>query len=233
VVSEVDAKVAKWRSWIEGPIRTDVIGMHFKRMIWRDVNAMAGANPEVGNVPSAFWDFYQENYAAAQAIAIRRQADIRGDSISLARLILEMRGNAARLTRDYYVDLLGDRVDDSYMVEWMHSGFDRLAGEGGHLDPEIPRRDFEALRKAAERVSAYVNEHVAHDAVQPKVTEMPTFADLHEAIDSIGEIFKKYAVTLTGGWWDTLEPIIDGDWRAIFRVPWLPPAPRRCEFGAG
>ena len=89
------------------------------------------------------------------------------------------------------------------------------------LTPEIPARDFEVLQNDAHRLRIYVNEHVAHDMAEPTLPEMPTYADLHAAIDSVGEIFKKYAVTLTGGWWATLEPAIQGDWKAIFRVPWL------------
>jgi hypothetical protein len=27
---------------------------------------------------------------------------------------------------------------------------------------------------------------------------------------------------LTGGW-NLLEPVIQDDWKAIFRVPWIPP----------
>lgn len=222
MTSDVGAQVAKWRSWIEKDIRSDVVGMHFKRMIWREVQEMVAANPEVGDVPSAFWDFYGENYAAAQAIAVRRQADRDARTCSLARLIKEMQDNAELLTRDYYVGLLGERTDSDLLVKRANSDFDRLAGSGDHLDPEIPARDFEVLQNDAHRLRIYVNEHVAHDMAEPTLPEMPTYADLHAAIDSVGEIFKKYAVTLTGGWWATLEPAIQGDWKAIFRVPWLP-----------
>jgi AbiU2 len=221
MTSDVGAQVAKWRSWIEKDIRSDVVGMHFKRMIWREVQEMVAANPEVGEVPSAFWDFYGENYAAAQAIAVRRQADRDARTCSLARLIKEMQADAELLTRDYYVGLLDERTDSDLLVKRANSDFDRLAGSGDHLDPEIPARDFEVLQNDAHRLRIYVNEHVAHDMAEPTLPEMPTYADLHAAIDSVGEIFKKYAVTLTGGWWATLEPAIQGDWRAIFRVPWL------------
>jgi hypothetical protein len=222
MTSDVGAQVAKWRSWIEKDIRSDVVGMHFKRMIWREVQEMVAANPEVGEVPSAFWDFYGENYAAAQAIAVRRQADRDARTCSLARLIKEMQADAELLTRDYYVGLLDERTDSDLLVKRANSDFDRLAGSGDHLDPEIPARDFEVLQNDAHRLRIYVNEHVAHDMAEPTLPEMPTYADLHAAIDSVGEIFKKYAVTLTGGWWATLEPAIQGDWKAIFRVPWLP-----------
>jgi hypothetical protein len=109
VETEVDAIVARWRSWVEGPIRGDVVGMNFRRMIWREVNGMLEANPEVGQAPSAFWDFYGENYGAAQGIAIRRQADTNRRACSLGLLIKEMRENAERLTRDDYIGLLGER----------------------------------------------------------------------------------------------------------------------------
>ncbi len=175
-----------------------------------------------GRGRAAFWDFYGENYAAAQAIAVRRQADRDARTCSLARLIKEMQDDAELLTRDYYVGLLDERTDSDLLVKRANSDFDRLAGSGDHLDPEIAARDFEVLQNDAHRLRVYVNEHVAHDMAEPTVPEMPTYADLHAAIDSVGEIFKKYAVTLTGGWWATLEPAIQGDWKAIFRVPWLP-----------
>jgi len=62
-----------------------------------------------------------------------------------------------------------------------------------------------------------VNEMVR---AKPTVAELPTFADLHAAIDAMGAIFKKYAAILTGRIY-ALEPFIERDWEAIFRVPWL------------
>jgi AbiU2 len=219
VPPDVHAEVAKWRSWIDEPIRNDVVDMHFKRLIWREVNQMVAANPEVGDVPSAFWDFHHDNYAVAQAIAVRRQADTDPRTCALALLIKEMRGNAELLTREYFVGLW-DQTDE-VAVQHAHAAFDRLAGDvGDHLDPAIPRRDFEALRNDARRVRAYVNQHVAHDQAEP-TAELPTLAELHAAIDSVGEIFKRYAVVLTAGEYVTVEPFIQDDWQAIFRVPWL------------
>jgi hypothetical protein len=214
-------EVMKWRSWIEGPIAKDVLEMHLKRQIWREINDMLQANPKVGQVPSAFWDFHKSNYSTAQAIAIRRQADRDSRSRSLALLIEQMRDNADVLTRDYWVGLLGDQLADDLMVGRAHRGFDHLAGTGDHLDAEIPRGDLTTLRSDAKRVSVYVNEHVAHSTAEPTVRELPTYRDLHEAIDRLGEMFKKYALALTGAQWWTLESVIEGDWKAIFRTPWI------------
>lgn len=57
VSSDLKAALENWRGWITGPIRSDVIGMHHRRFIWRRVGEIAGANPDVGDRPSAFWDF--------------------------------------------------------------------------------------------------------------------------------------------------------------------------------
>lgn len=152
---------------------------------------------------------------------IRRQADVRRDTCSLGRLITEMSWRADRLTREYYVSLLGERIDDELMVQRMNRGFDRLADGADRLDPKVCARDRKSLRDSAREVIAYVDEHVAHDAVEPTAADMPTYGDIHCAIDAIGEVFNKYSLALTGRWWHTLEPVIQGDWQAIFRLPWI------------
>jgi hypothetical protein len=201
-----------------------MIGMYFRRLIWKRVVAIAEANPEVRNQGSAFWDLLRETYAVTQAIAIRRQADFDRRVCSLAMLIKQMRDNARALTRDSYVSLWDQ--DNDPLVQRGQRNFDRLAGEGGdHLDPNIPTADLEALEAAAERVRVYVNEHVAHDMAEPTTPEMPTYTDLHDAIDALGEIGKKYFEVLTADWMHTWEPVIQYPWEAIFRVAWLPSRP--------
>jgi hypothetical protein len=41
----VDEHVEKWLGWIEGPIFNDIIGMHHKRQIWRELFDMVEQNP--------------------------------------------------------------------------------------------------------------------------------------------------------------------------------------------
>jgi hypothetical protein len=109
------------------------------------------------------------------------------------------------------------------MVQRGHTGFDQLADGGGdNLDPEIPGTDLLALQAAAKRVRLYADEHIAHDMVNPTVPEVPTYGDLHSAIDALGEICRKYTVALTAGWWHTWEPVIQDDWQAIFVSPGYP-----------
>jgi hypothetical protein len=225
VCADLHVDVERWREWIRGPIRDDMIDMHFRRLIWKRVGEIAEANREVRNQGSAFWDFLRDTYAVTQAIAIRRQADTDRRVCSLALVIKQMRDNAEALTRDSYVSLWDQ--NDELLVQRGQRNFDLLAGEGGdHLDPAIPTADLEALKAAAERVRIYVNEHIAHDMANPTIPEMPTYSDLHDAIDALGEICKKYFVVLTADSMHTWEPFMQHDWEAIFRVAWLPPRPR-------
>lgn len=216
---ELKTDLERWRVWIEGPIRGDVIAMHHRRFIWRRVHEIAEANAEISNQPSVFWDFLGQTYAATQAIAIRRQADTRKDVCSLGLVIKQIRDNAKVLTRESYIGLF-DQSND-LMVQRGNAGFDALAGGGDHLDPAIPCADLATLQAAAKSVRLYANEHIAHNAAEPTVTTMPTYGDLHGAIDSIGETCRKYAVLLTASWPTQWEPVIQEDWEAIFRVPWL------------
>ena len=47
--------------------------------------------------------------------------------------------------------------------------------------------------------------------------------EVHEVVDLIGEQFTKYYNLLTASTYVLLVPVIQHDWLAAFRVPWMPP----------
>lgn len=126
-VEVVPEQLQKWRRWTGEDIYGDVREMHFRRMIWREVGKMLDANP-VGHVVSSFWDFYHANYAEAQAVAVRRQADVRRGTSSLRRLLDEIAGNPSLLTREGYVSLLGERGRNELLVQRMHRDWESVGG---------------------------------------------------------------------------------------------------------
>lgn len=111
----VPQKVQKWREWISNDIRHDVVGMYFRRQMWCDVNEILQSNPSVSQLRSSFWSFHHENCAAAQAVAIRRQADNRKDTCSLRRLLEEI--------ADFFSALLDtvDRRTNARRCQHQHS----------------------------------------------------------------------------------------------------------------
>jgi len=93
---------------------------------------------------------------------------------------------------------------------------------GTHLDPSIPAADLHRLTSGAAKVKRYVDQHVAHaDAVPATVTL--TLDEVHDAIDLIGDLFKKYSNLLTASSYVFLEPAIQHNWKAVFREPWIRP----------
>jgi hypothetical protein len=95
-----------------------------------------------------------------------------------------------------------------------------------HLDPAIPTADLQLLRERAKDVKGYADQHVAHtdaSAVTDQITL--TYDDLHAAIDSIGDLFRKYHHLLTGTSYGSLVPDIHVSWTDVFKQPWMAQGP--------
>ena len=69
-LAALDDDVRRWRDWIEGPISSDIISMHHKRHVWREVGEMLEARPWINDVDLTFWEFVRHCYSDSQAIAI-------------------------------------------------------------------------------------------------------------------------------------------------------------------
>jgi hypothetical protein len=93
---------------------------------------------------------------------------------------------------------------------------------GSHLDPEIPSTDLERLTAASASIKDFVDRHIAHsqsEAVPVNVTLQ--VADLHAAIDVIGDVFQRYYSLLTATGMPILVPAIQHNWKAVFQEPWM------------
>jgi hypothetical protein len=69
------------------------------------------------------------------------------------------------------------------------------------------------------------DKRVAHLDYTKPIDPVPTYVDLDEAIDTLGSVFNKYNVLLTGTAMLFMEPVIVDNWKAVFQVPWLPVLP--------
>jgi hypothetical protein len=220
VTSEPNPTVTRWIGWIEGPLVDDVVGLYSRREIWNGINEMARSTPGVGDRPSSFWDYNRDCYAITQAIGVRRLTDLSRGVVSLAKLIHEMRtaARAREFTREVF--LAQWSLSDPLLLERAERGWRMFAGGGDHFDRRIADADLAALRDASEQVKDYVDQYIAHRAERPTSAQLPTFVDLHRAIDDMGEMFKKYSQVLKAAHWGTLVAV-HGDWQAIFRQPWI------------
>jgi hypothetical protein len=93
------------------------------------------------------------------------------------------------------------------------------------IDPREVQVDIDALQAGnLKRVRGYVNQYVAHRQERPPTAQVPTFADIHAAIDELGALLQKY-VHVVNDVHQMLDPVVAGDVMRPFRVAWLPPLP--------
>jgi hypothetical protein len=213
-----NSKVEKWIRWIDGSIKTEVLWMHSLRDTYR---AVAEITQQHGKLPpSKFFNHFSEMYVAAQASAVRRQAEVSPRVVFLGSLLAEIRDDPSLLTRERFVSLF-DR-DDTWHAENVFT--EEWAGDvEAHVDPAIVARDLETLRTQAQATKEFVDRHVAHADKSP-LTELPTFAALNDGVDAIGVAFKRYTSLLMAVGWATLVPVPQYDWIAPFREPWILPS---------
>ena len=76
-----------------------------------------------------------------------------------------------------------------------------------------------------QHVNRYVSQYLAH-AQETATIKIPTFQDLHQAIDDLSELLRKYVLLIENAD-QLLDPVVLGDWMAPFRMAWLPAWPTR------
>jgi hypothetical protein len=211
--------LAMWLGWLDR-IDLELVVMHMNRKIWKETIEMMRGNDHVRQTGAFFADFLTRIYVDAQAMRVRRQAEISKGVVSLARLIESLQGNPQILTKERHLALYSEKYPDNpVMAVAAEAEFASLWGEEAtQVGPEALAVDLERLRSVVDPVKDFADKHVAHLDYTP-VEKMPTFDELDQAIDSFGVLFSKYYLVLTGSSKGVSATIVD-DWLAPFRVPW-------------
>ncbi len=194
---------------------------HHYRQLWRGLAEITQA----ANLPaSGIFDAFGVWYATTQTSSVRRQLDRRRDTVSLRRLLDDIAQHPRVASRERHIAVWLRKGPDPQLEADAHENFDRFAGgrDRDHVDAAGVRADIERLEAAGSVVEKYAHEAVAHTAAE-QTHEVPTFDELNRAIDQIGELAQKYASLLKAVMIARLEPVIQYDWKAPFRQPWIPP----------
>lgn len=218
-----DPRIADWTDRVDGAIKVEVIRMHHHKSAWDRVSAMLADNPDLPD--SYWWEFSFETYAMSQASAVRRQADSRKDVNSLMRLMMDMRKGATALTKTWWDDTLWGPADPIKRMEAERQWSTYFGGAvSDHLDPAIPNSDVADLEAAAAKVKRYVDENIAHTSAAPTEPAVTLeLADVHEAMETVDELFRRYYSLLKCAGWTTTTPVEQDDFYAPFRVRWMRP----------
>jgi hypothetical protein len=120
---------------------------------------------------------------------------------------------------------IGDGWTWTPFLDEAQANFDRFAGDRAHdhLDRGVVQADVARLKDAGAAVQKYVNEAIAH-ATLHRQSAVVTYAELNGAIDVVAELVGKYTSLLKAEAIAQFEPVIQQDWTAIFRQPWIDPS---------
>ena len=225
-VANVRSRYDDWVRMLRYPIYTQVAALFEHRAIWWSLQQIwHDARTELP--ASMLFDFIASSYATTQAVGVRRLLDRNKRTNSLGGLLEQMDEHNEVLTRVEFVS----------RSLWITPGaadsdFDRFAGVGAVVvNRNRISSDIVRLRATSQTVRTYVDKVIAHtDAIPPDA--LPSFNELHAAIDAIGEVFLTWHEFLCGVSVANLIPHPIGDWLAPLRVPWLRPGqfePRLTE----
>lgn len=221
----------KWKKWLEA-IHPHVTVLFHDREIWRDVRDALLADTEATS--DTFLASYTRQYVGSAAMAVRRLADPnakKNDSHSIGALIDDICKQPNVMTRERWTARDGKPDPrpgaDEQMLKILAGNFDASFGDGsGGLDGEKVVADLATLQERSKTVALFASRTVAH-IDRRGMKDLPTFEDLDEAIDAVGEMYRRYFLLIDGASLLEVAPMIQHDWKAPLRRPIFEPLGRR------
>jgi hypothetical protein len=117
-----------------------------------------------------------------------------------------------------------DRSQDPHslyaLLKSVLANIDDFGGEryGVAVTEETVNKDMQTLKETTHTVSRWADKNVAH--MGRRKSANPTFNDLDDAINRLGELFTKNNLVITGNYMPYVNPEIMDDWMRPFKEPW-------------
>ena len=185
--------------------------------VFWEVQRILEANPDA-LCHRLFNDWMATNYGNATTMGVRRQIDPDSRSVSLMRLLLQIKDELV-----HHPDILSrGKFVSNYRPEIRTAGekeFDRLVGVGeARIELVYVQRDLDRLGAETKGVRLFANRRIAHrDA---REIENRKLGELDHCLKVLAETADRYARILTGsgsGIWPDLPP----DWDCVFKTTWI------------
>lgn len=209
-------KLQKWGRWID-TIHADMVRSALSRQIYEETRQIVIDNPALADGSVVFFEQLTRWYADSVIMGLRRQLKIKDDSISLAGLLQDIAANPALLTRTHFVSL----SDKPEMHPHLNRTFDKYAGQGAeYVSSEAVKQDLDEFRKRSVRCETYADRLVAH-LDKRVVKDPPSFSEFYDTVNCAETLLKKYTLLIQGHSLLSVTPVVQENWKAIFRMPWL------------
>jgi len=202
--------IQSWTKQINS-VKTDTENMLVNRYFLKEYFAIVQKNKRIQN-PRDFHDWVTGNYYCAIVMNIRRQLDIRNDSISFLKLLKEIEKNPEILSRYWY--------KNTHQYDWADVDFTNNAGSGSFIDKKIVNGDIKKLKDLGSRIEKFGDEYFAHRSKNPTTSKL-TIKEVDDFIDQFESIVKRYFLLFTAGGYETFLPVWQYNWQEIFNYRWL------------
>lgn len=207
---------SRWADWME-KIQNDLQEIVDYQQIYRYFINTVNANLQHinDNQGSVFCDFIRKCYGTYAASGIRRHSKNGDESISLMKLLDQLKKSANQFTYQFHLEQYPLKDDG---IEWQKKTFEYFSEDGNSLSEEIIEEDIQTVKDIAGKVSKYVDRAVAH-LDKRGIKEDITYKDITDSVDLFNKITCKYIGLITSEGYETLQPSIQGNWKKIFTVP--------------
>ena len=218
-----EQRFARWRDWLK-IIRKDVQGLVISRHIFWEVQKIIKDNPLVQK-PSSFYQWLGAAYCTQISMGIRRQLDTDTRSVSLHRLLCEIKKAPYVLSRERFQSIYKPNpaiFTACQAAELANKCFDKYAGQNvDHLPVKKVGCDLRDLCNQSRKVERAATKKVAHLDEKPP-TELPSFGELDACLDLLEQLVLRYQMVFEASAPASLLPTWQYDWMAIFYEPWIP-----------
>ena len=132
--------------------------------------------------------------------------------------------NCSLITKEFYSGLYAQRKPDEEREEWKRLGerdFAKYFGGkiGDSLDPQLINEDVEKLERVFADSSGFTDRRLAHlDKREP--TSIPMHSEIESWCQTLNDVLRKYMLLLRAVDYK-IEPVLQHDWKIIFRAAWL------------
>ena len=171
-------------------IKTDLQDTLVNRQIFKRTQEILKENTEL-NGPDTFNIFLAKNYIAGGSMGVRRHLKSQNGSISLLGLLEDLKDNCIC--------------------------------EAGNLFQAIGKEEIEKdileLKNISEKIEEFADKRIAH-LDKREMDSLPTFGDLHDCMDKMKDLVKKYLLKINGVGYIDIEPAMQYDFEEIFTKPW-------------
>jgi hypothetical protein len=208
------------RTWFDS-IFSNVTEAVINQHIFWEVQDIIRNNPQLQNASSAFYVWMGATFLHSTVLAVRRQLDADKKSVSLYRLLGELKKYPELISRDYHRALYS-QLDPYFADDMANYTYDKQVGVGATiLDPAAVQKEIDSLQAASGKLHHYADRVVAHYDARGLQQPTPKFEELTECLALMEKLVLRYLLLLKGASQVKLLPTFTYDWKEVFRTPWI------------